>query len=196
MKARALSPCPPPFYYLPAVPSLDLALAHGTPRPVRQRSRKPYGKSIQPLPLPAYQTRKAEKAPRPDRACLRLLSATSKLPHQEKGTYSNRSIGSDSCVLCILQRSPRIPHDTVNRERRQSHRRYALENGPLHHHTPEVLGGRNMSDLWFTILCLQRFPRICRPHGHYPRYARMLYALIVQVGLVAFVPYVSGKVCP
>lgn len=114
----------------------------------------------------------------------------------KKDTYSNRSIGSYVFILCVLQGPSRIPYDTVNRKSWQSHRRYALKNGPLNHDAPEVLDGRNMSDLWSPILCCQRLPRICHSHRQNSWYAWMFYALIPQVSLVAFVPYVSNQICP
>ena len=113
-----------------------------------------------------------------------------------KETYSNRSIGSYGCVLCILQRPPRIPHDAMNGESWQSHRSNALENGPLYHDAPEVLDSGDVSHLWSTILCCQRLPRICRSHRHNSWYTWMLNALIAQVGLVAFVSYISSQICP
>ena len=111
-------------------------------------------------------------------------------------TYPDRSIGSYRRVLCTLQCLPRIPYDTVNRESGQSHRRYALENGPLHHHAPEVLDGWDMAGLWSINLRRCRLPRICRSYGNDSWHTWMLYTLISQVGFVALVPYVSNEVCP
>ena len=125
------------------------------------------------------------------RFCQKRTNSDSK-----EDTYSDRPISSYTCVLRILQRFPGIPHDTVDRESRQSHRRNALENRPLHHDAPEVLDGRNMADLWSTSLCFQRLPRIRCSHRQNSRCAWMLYALVSQVGFVAFVPYVANEVCP
>ena len=113
-----------------------------------------------------------------------------------KETYPNRSIGSYCRILSTFQCPPRIPYDTVNRKSRQSHRRYTLKNGPLHHHAPEVLDSWDMAGDWFVILCWRRLPRICRSDRKDSWYTWMLYTLIPQVGLVALVPYVSNKVCP
>lgn len=67
-----------------------------------------------------------------------------------ESTYPNRPPSPQRLVLGILQRPPRIPHNTVNRERRQSHRRHTLENGPLRHHRPIILNGRNPAWHHFT----------------------------------------------
>lgn len=100
-------------------------------------------------------------------------------------------------VLGPLQRPAGIPHDTMDRERRQPHARKALKDGPLRHHAPVILDRRHVPRLERgDARAGTPFPRIRRPDGSDARFARVQDALVAEVGFVAFVADVADEVGP
>lgn len=130
-------------------------------------------------------------------------------------TNPDRPIRPYSLILRILQRLPRMLHNTVNRERRQPHTRNPLKHGPLRHDSPIILNRRYPPGHSLTLR--ERRPRLAprQPGPELPRRVhdrRMLVAardalalaallrvqdaLVAQIRFVALVSDVAGQVGP
>lgn len=106
---------------------------------------------------------------------------------KQKETYPNRPPRSDRRVLRIPQRLPTIPHNTMDRKRRQAHTRHTLKHRPLRHHSPIILNHRDLLRLPCQPLAHRLLPhhhiilppRIRAPGTHHPGRIRVPCSLVV-----------------
>jgi hypothetical protein len=76
------------------------------------------------------------------------IPTVSKTPEKTKiHTHPDRSPRPYLRILRVLQKLPRIPHDTMDRKCRQPHTSDTLKDRPLRHDRPIILNCRDMDRL-------------------------------------------------